>query len=145
MYKCQINVYLILIQSGNILMLRRANTGFKDGMYSLPAGKLDQGETIPQAIVREAKEEVGIDISLSPNWMQSTNILHRYSKDGTVALDFFQSASEFSGTARNIEPEKCDEVLWVSLDAIPENTIPYIKQGIHNAIHGIILDEFIWE
>ena len=145
MYKCQINVYLVLIQSNQLLMMKRANTGFQDGMYSVPAGKLDQGETISQALVREAKEEVGIDIFVGDGWLKHTNVLHRYSSEGTVAMDFFIHLHEFSGNLCNMEPEKCDEIAWVSLDAIPKNTIPYVKKGILNSIRGIILDEHIWE
>ena len=145
MYKCQINVYLILIQNGKILMLKRSGTGFMDGMYSLPAGKLDKGERIHLALAREVKEEVGIDLSSDHDWIKNTNILHRFSKEGTVAMDFFFRHSKFSGQPRNMEPEKCAEVAWFPLNAIPENTIPYIKLGIENSLKGIVLDEHVWE
>ncbi len=145
MIKCQINVYLILIQDEKILMMKRANTGFRDGMYSLPAGKLEQGETVHQALVREVKEEIGIDISMDTDWLKSTNILHRYSSDGTVAMDFFQRCHEFKGVVENREPEKCDGLIWAPLEAIPANTIPYVKRGVMNSLQGIILDEYIWE
>lgn len=145
MYKCQINVYLILIQNGKILMLKRSGTGFMDGMYSLPAGKLDKGERIHLALAREVKEEVGIDLSSDHDWIKNTNILHRFSKEGTVAMDFFFRHSKFSGQPRNMEPEKCAEVAWFPLNAIPKNTIPYIKRGIENSLKGIVLDEHVWE
>lgn len=145
MYKCRINVHLILINDGHILMIKRANTGFMDGMFSVPAGKLDQGETIHQALVRETKEEVGIDVSLDHTWMKHASILHRFSELGTVALDFFIRLHEFSGKPCNMEPKKCDEVTWVPLKSIPENTVPYVKRAILNSLHGVILDEHIWE
>lgn len=126
-------------------MLKRANTGFMDGMYSLPAGKMDEGEKINHALAREAKEEVGIDISHADEWLNNTSILHRYTKKGTVAMDFFFRHSKFTGTPRNMEPKKCDEVAWFPLNAIPENTIPYIKRGIQNSLQGIVLDEHIWD
>lgn len=144
-HRCQVNVYLILIQREKILMMKRANTGFKDGMYSLPAGKLERGETVHQALVREAQEEVGVDISMNSDWLKSTNILHRYSKEGTVAFDFFQRAHTFKGAVENREPEKCDEVIWVPLNELPANTIPYVKKGILNSLNGILLDEYVWE
>lgn len=144
--KCQVNVHLILIQGDKILMMRRANTGFKDGMYSLSAGKLDRGETVYEALVREAKEEVGIDVSFIGNdWLKATNVLHRYSKEGTVAMDFFLRTHQFSGIPKNMEPGKCDEVVWMTLDSMPENTIPYVKKGVLNSLQGLVLDEYIWE
>lgn len=48
-------VYLILIRNGSILFLRRFNTGWEDGNYSLITGHLDGQETVTQAMVREAE------------------------------------------------------------------------------------------
>ena len=52
-------VYLILIQKKNILLLRRFNTGWEDGNYSLISGHLDGKESVIQAMIREAEEEAG--------------------------------------------------------------------------------------
>ncbi|MDZ8089199.1 MAG: NUDIX domain-containing protein [Nostoc sp. DedQUE12b] len=54
--------YLILIKDEKILLIRRFNTGYEDGKYSVVAGLGDGNETFVQAVVREAKEEVGIDL-----------------------------------------------------------------------------------
>ena len=68
-------VYLVL-QSGNeVLLSKRFNTGYADGMYSLPAGHVDIGESAIQAMVREAKEE--IDITILPEDLVLKKILHR--------------------------------------------------------------------
>ena len=54
------SVYLVLIKNNKILLLRRFNTGFMDGYYSLPAGHVESNETLTSAMVREAKEEIGM-------------------------------------------------------------------------------------
>ncbi len=59
-YKFICAVYLILIKENKVLLLKRANTGYEDGNYSLVAGHMDGNETIKQAMIREATEEAGI-------------------------------------------------------------------------------------
>jgi 8-oxo-dGTP pyrophosphatase MutT (NUDIX family) len=55
--------YLALITGDKILLSRRYNTGFYDGYYSFPAGHLkDDEETLSQTVIREAREEAGIEI-----------------------------------------------------------------------------------
>ena len=68
-------VYLVLRRGRHILLARRCNTGFHDGEYSLPAGHLDGHETLVQAVVREAKEEIGIQ--LNRNRLRLGHVMHR--------------------------------------------------------------------
>ena len=53
-------VYLFLFRDGQVLMLRRHNTGYEDGSYSVIAGHVERDERITQALVREALEEAGV-------------------------------------------------------------------------------------
>ena len=121
-------------------MLRRYNTGYEDGNYSVVAGHLDGGETIKRAAIREAKEEVGIEIQSED--LRIVGVMHRRSNDERV--DFFLATHKWSGEPRNQEPGKCDQIAWFSVDQIPRNTIPYVRRALENYRNGIWFDEYGW-
>lgn len=134
-------VYLILNQSNNILLARRYNTGFHDGDYSFPAGHLDGNETLVSAMIREAKEEVGI--VLKSDDLRLIHVMHR--KEPTEErINFFFTAEKWEGKPKIMEPQKCDDLAWFSMDQLPENTIPYIKHAIYCYKKGINYSEFGW-
>ena len=82
----------MLIKNNSILLLRRLNTGFEDGNYSMIAGHLNGNETVKQAMGREAKEEAGIKLSV--NDMKIAHIMHRNTSDREY-VDFFLSVSKW--------------------------------------------------
>jgi 8-oxo-dGTP pyrophosphatase MutT (NUDIX family) len=55
-------VHIFFIRGGTVLLLRRFNTGYEDGNYSVPAGHLEGDETVVQAAIREAREEIGVEL-----------------------------------------------------------------------------------
>src|SRR6266702_3710545 len=121
-------VYLMLIRDKQILLLRRFNTGWQDGNYSLIAGHLDGNETIIDTMIREAKEEAGILIK--PKDLEVVHTMHRMSKINYEYIDFFLTANKWTGEIKNLEPNKCDELKWFPLDNLPNNTLPHIKQAL---------------
>ncbi|KKT86389.1 MAG: NUDIX hydrolase, partial [Microgenomates group bacterium GW2011_GWA1_Microgenomates_45_10] len=54
--------YVILQRENKILLQRRYNTGYEDGNYSFVSGHVEQGESYINAIIREAKEEAGVEL-----------------------------------------------------------------------------------
>ena len=119
-------VHLFLAQDGRVLLLRRANTGYEDGNFSVIAGHLDGGEEVIAAAIREAREEAGI--TLTPDALRVVGTMHRHSDD--ERMDFFVVASAWQGEIRNAEPEKCSELTWYPLDALPANVIPYVRYAL---------------
>lgn len=118
-------VYLIMREENKVLLIRRFNTGWMDGMYSLPAGHVDGNETVQIAMAREAKEEINLDIL--PEDLSVLHIMHRKSSDAEY-IDFFLEVKKYSGILKNNEEDKCDEIKWFSIDSLPENTLTYVKE-----------------
>lgn len=137
-------VYLVLIQNQKILMLRRYNTGYEDGKYSLIAGHLDGRETFRQAMIREAKEEAGMILPFEN--LKVVHIMHRYvtieENDSRERLDTFIQATQWNGVIKNTEPHKCDDLSWFPLNDLPLNTIPYVEYAIRNIQQNIFYSEF---
>ena len=131
-------VHLLLIRQGRLLMLRRFNTGYEDGNYGVIAGHLEGNETVIQAMLREAREEAGIE--LSPRDLAVVGVMHRFSIHERI--DFFLTASYWSGEIRNAEPTKCDRIAWFPLDELPTNIIPYIRRALDNYRRGAWFDTF---
>jgi len=80
-----IAVHLFFLEDDQILLLRRFNTGYEDGKYSIVAGHLEAGETVTQAAAREAQEEAGVLIR--PEDVQVVHVMNRKPNDERV--DFF--------------------------------------------------------
>lgn len=135
-----VTVHLLFLRDSGILIARRRNTGYRDGEYSVPAGHLDGGETVITAGIREAHEEVGVRLRESD--LAFVGVMHRLEDDERV--DFFLRVTNWEGEPFNREPEKCDDLHWVDVSALPPNTVPYVRRAIHNHIDGVIFDEFGW-
>jgi 8-oxo-dGTP pyrophosphatase MutT (NUDIX family) len=141
MFTAPVAVHLLLIKERKILLLRRYNTGYEDGNYSVVAGHLDGNEEIKAAMIREAREEAGIEIS--PSDIEVVGVMHVLTDEEYVS--FFLSASAWSGEIVNMEPHKCDDLSWFDLDNLPQNTIPYIRRAIENYRNGIWFDSLGWD
>lgn len=134
--------YLVCKQGNSVLLQRRFQTGFNDGKYSLPAGHVEMGESFTQALSREIAEEIGI--KSDPAHTSVQHIMHRNSESGRVYVDTYFVSEQWTGTPTNLEPEKCDDLSWHNLDALPENTIPYIKEALEKIVQGKFYSELGW-
>lgn len=131
-------VHLFFFRGNQILLLRRFNTGFRDGEYSVPAGHLDGGETVRDAGIREGLEEVGVRIDADA--LAFSTVMHRIEDDERV--DFFFTVNRWEGEPFNAEPDKCDEIRWAEMSALPLNTVPYVRQALTNHLRGLWFDEY---
>ncbi len=136
--------YLVLIKDNKILLLRRFNTGYEDGNYSLIAGHVDKGETFTQCVVREAEEEAGV--ILKPENLKVAHVMHRDSglAEDNERIDVFFTAENWDGEIKNKEPNKCDDLSWFDFNNLPSNIIPYVKQAIDCIKNKVFYSEHGW-
>lgn len=135
------DVHLFLIKDKKILFLLRQNTGYMDSHYHVPAGHLEQGEKIVDALIRESNEEVGITIK--PEDIKFVHIMHHKSNNERAA--FFFEVKNWQGVIKNMEPEKCNKIEWFDLNNLPSNIVPYAKKAIEYYLRGTNFSHHGWE
>ena len=140
-YQSKVAVFLILTREENgkteILLQERYNTGYMDGKYDAAcSGHLEKGESVSMALVREAKEEIGIDINEKD--LRFVELIHSYKED---YINVFFTTKKYSGTPKIMEPEKCDDLRWFDIENLPENIFPRIKNVLININKGILYDD----
>jgi 8-oxo-dGTP pyrophosphatase MutT (NUDIX family) len=90
---------------------------------------VDEGELPVDTMVREAKEEINVDLLASD--LEFVHVAYELPHDETGnRVDFYFRATNWSGEPVIVEPHKCDALLWVPLDELPENMIPKVRQAL---------------
>ncbi|MBX6357113.1 MAG: NUDIX domain-containing protein [Micromonosporaceae bacterium] len=127
-YTSVIDVLLLLIRDNQVLLALRSGTGFADGWWNVPSGKPEEGEDAAAAMIREAREEIGLLLDRDSLALASTMHYRNEREIGRLGL-FFQ-AWRWDGEPVNAEPHKCAQIAWFPLDALPDRTYPYTRIGI---------------
>ena len=137
-----IATFVLLRQGNKAAFVLRQNTGWMDGQYDLPAGKVEPGETYRQAAVREAKEEAGVDIR--PEDLTHLLTAHRSSQDMTW-VDVVFEVRKWQGEPYNAEPSKHGALEWLDLDNLPENVAPPGRFRLEQIAAGHAYAEYGWK
>ncbi len=129
--------HVYLVRDREVLLQRRRNTGYMDGHWvAAAAGHIEAGESALAAVVREAKEELGVELKAAG--LSPATLLQR--TDGSndplqQRVDWYFLASEWSGTPTVVEPEKCAALQWHDLDDLPTPVPGYeavVLEGLRN-------------
>ncbi|KUJ84144.1 8-oxo-dGTP diphosphatase MutT [Microbulbifer flavimaris] len=119
-------VGVILGRDGRILIARRPDHLHMGGRWEFPGGKVEAGESVQEALTRELREEIAIDVeAIQP----LTEIRHEY-PEKTVLLDTWW-VTAFSGEPRGLEGQ---ETRWVARDELDHYQFPDANQAIIEAI-----------
>ena len=129
-------VYLIVRNNeGKILLQRRQGTNLWPGFLGLPAGYIDSGEDAYEALIRETKEELGINILCDD--IVDTFVVCRRNKSISSYYDVYFEVSKYDGTIQVMEPDKCSELVWADINNLPNDMIDFEKIAIINNQKGI--------
>ncbi len=113
----------VLLNQGRVWIQERRGTGHLDGFWEFPGGKIHQGETPLQAVMREVREETGIDLPARlPEPLQTLD--HSY-PERLLRLHFF--LCRLNGPE---VPEMPDNGLWVELPNLGSYTFPAANRPI---------------
>jgi 8-oxo-dGTP diphosphatase len=135
-------VYVVLERNNSILLLKRQNTGYRDGQYTVPSGHKEAGETPSQAALRELFEETGV--AVNEQQLQYMHTLYRFDPTGEKDyIDIFFRCTDFTGEAKNTEPHKCSAIEWFSYNNLPENLFDYIREVLNLCKRGQYFSEMI--
>lgn len=126
-----VDVLLLLTDGPRVLLALRAGTGYADGQWNLPSGKLEYGESVVDGVIREAREEIGM--SFRPDELRLVTTVHHRNGAGNARLGLvfavaYDRARHPEPT--NAEPHKCAGIGWFPADALPANTYPYTAASV---------------
>ncbi|WP_405986536.1 methyltransferase domain-containing protein [Streptomyces sp. NBC_00872] len=155
-----VDVHLILRRGDEVLLARRSGTGYGDGLLNGPSGHVEDGEDVRTAMIREAYEEIGVE--LAPDELRVALVMQHRGPGGGARIGWFfeaevdtetetetEAATEAETGAGadtpagqtpeggrpgrvpyNREPDKCSGLSWHPLSALPDDIVAYCRAGL---------------
>lgn len=133
--------YVLLLREEKVLLQLRQNTGFMDGYWACAAaGHVEPGESVFGAAIREAREELGIGIA-SNALLPLTTLYRSNGGDRLVdqRVDFFFACTSWRGEPHIQEPDKCADLRWFALDALPDLIPDHERLVIEGFANGTLV------
>jgi mutator protein MutT len=111
-----VGVGAIILRNDNILLLLRKKAP-EAGSWTIPGGRVEFGETVEQAILREVKEEIGVEGRvIAPLGVTDHILTEEHSH--WVSPRFL---IEVIGEPQNMEPQSHEEMRWFPISELPDN------------------------
>lgn len=126
------SVYMLLRRDGKLFFIRRANTGYKDGTFTVPAGHAEASESYTGAAIRETAEEAGVQVA--PEDARLVFVMQRNEGPDNIRVDLFFEATRWKGEPNNMEPHRSSESAWFSADNLPYDEIIDFQADVFRAL-----------
>jgi 8-oxo-dGTP diphosphatase len=111
-----------------VLLLRRRKDDFLPGIYEMPGGALEPNESFQEAILREVKEETGLEVRKVNDYLGSFD----YEDERGEKTRVFNYAVEVSGPF-HVELSEHDEYVWVTKNNLSQLSLTDPVYKILNA------------
>ena len=112
-----------------ILLQHRHGVQLLNDLWDTAAtGHVEQDESMRQAVIREAREELGIEVDVAD--LRFSALGHVLIRPGYSYYNGYFEALRYEGEPEIKEPEKCDALEWFNLDDLPEDMIPERRQAL---------------
>ena len=129
----KVAVAVITNAKGQVLITRRPQHATHSGFWEYPGGKLELNETAEQALIREIKEEIALEVE---HYHYLGEVNHRYS-ESQVSLQVFH-VDQIAGEAQCCEGQM--DLRWVEFSALGHYDFPAANEQIIVLIHEKILE-----
>ena len=127
---------LILYDRGRILLLKQ--TRGNGGNYTLVGGTVESDEFARASLVRETREEAGIQIAEED--LTLVHVLHKRSKSNQ-RINLYFKASKYRGIVQNMEDHKFKAAQWFPINKLPEGVTATVKQALQAYRAGRLYSE----
>jgi ADP-ribose pyrophosphatase YjhB (NUDIX family) len=135
--KIVIKARLILYDHGRIMLLKQTKPN--GGNYSLVGGTVEAHELARASLIRESKEEAGIQ--LQEKDLVLVHVLHQKKRKEEDRITLYFKAVRWEGKLRARETDKFKDTRWFPLDQLPNNLTPKVRQALRNYRLGIFYSE----
>ena len=117
-------------RAGKVFIAKRQMVGDMGGRWEFPGGKIEEGEDLQRAVIREMQEEFGVTVKVGRK-ITSGNFTHR-GKDCT--LDVLEVTFPHDGIEKRFELTEHTDYKWAELDSIPELNFVDSDLSIYNDV-----------
>lgn len=117
------NAIACIIENDKLLLYRRINTDYEPNKLGFVGGKIEPGETPTSAVIREIAEETSLVVNESDIELLVSLPTEHKSLEYMTHVYLVQ---KWTGTAQNLEPQKCGGLEWHPIDNLPDDVIPVI-------------------
>lgn len=106
-----------IISNGKLMIVRRSPNDFLGGIYELPGGGVEEGESIESSLRREVKEEVGLKVERIIGMFEGFDYI---SELGTKTIQFNFAVVVEEGELR-LSSDEHDSYVWVTQSDFEDN------------------------